>query len=403
MKTSPLDIPFLPQSTSEWKARVEKELKGKSYAEFLEWDSSEGFQIEAWQDASDHQKISLPPLRNPWKILHPVYEEEAKDASKEALNALMNGAEAIWINKGFKGAAALLATKDIDQSIAPVFIRSVNINDVFKPLLKSGTDIAVEMPEGNVLINGLRMRERGASVIEEIALSVSQGIALLNSGTSPEDIHISTGLGTSYLTEIAKTRALRLLWSGVLRTLRLPVSNPTLIGINLRIDYSNSNEYSNILRATSSAQSGVIGGVTYMMIEPWNRGWQSDYNFSSRISRNIQNLLREEGRLDKNLNPSDGSYFIDNLTSNIAHQAWSIVQNIEAEGGFESFTKSGNLKALLEKSRYKLIENFQSGEKVVLGVNKYPPANPVKIVVPNRSSYLHLPDHVHLPSQTDIS
>ena len=399
MNSADFDIPFSSQSTEDWKNRVTKELKGKSFSDFLEWRSVDGFKIDSWQDSTDNAPIDLPPLKSPWKLVHPVYNEDAVTANAEALNALMNGAESIWFDKGFLGAAEILAHKDIDTSVAPVFTRSSSIFDVFQEFLKNDVEPDLTQADKNGLINGLRLRERGASIVQEVAYSISQGISLLNSGAKNENIYFNTGIGTSYLAEIAKTRALRLLWSNVLRVSGDTEENPRLIGINLSIDYPQADEYNNILRATTSALSGILGGVEFMMIEPWNRQWSDELQFSSRISRNIQNLIRDEGRLEKNLNAADGSYFLDQLTQQIAKEAWVKVRQIEDAGGFIQHVKAGGLKKELTDSRKQLLDSLKTGESSILGVNKYEPAGFEPELVVTKSSYEHLPNFIHLPSE----
>ncbi|MEZ4722752.1 MAG: methylmalonyl-CoA mutase family protein [Flavobacteriales bacterium] len=397
MSQQDTSLPFEPLSYDDWRALAEKELKGKSFDEFLKWNNISGLELESWQQTRPAQNTSLPALTEPWKIVEPVFETDAIAANRRALDALMAGAEAIWFEKSFHGAAAKVACANIDQAIAPTLINQSTHSDVYKPLLKSSAESLLPSNNG-IQLNGVRLRERGANIIQEVAFLIAQGIEQLNS-TKNHRILFRTGIGTSYIAELCKVRALRLLWSRVLSASGNSAENPIILAQNLCIDYSRNDEHTNILRAVSSAMAAVSGGVQFVMIQPWDRHWKDLNGFSSRISRNIQVLLKEESKMDKNLNPADGSYFLENLTLQMANEAWTLVQEVESVGGFTVYAKSGKLKAAMDKERNKLIDAY-SDKKVLLGVNKYRPSEIREDVAPNVSKYDLLPNYVFIP--TDI-
>ncbi len=397
MSQKPIELPFDADNTPAWKARVEKELKGKSFDDFLVWKSLDGFEIEAWQNTLPNPLPQLQPLQSPWKSLEPIYETDAQLANKKAINALMTGAEAIWFEKRFMGAAAEVACNTIDQEIAPVFINHTSFEDTFSSLLKHNNALEIN-PNKAQLINGLRLRERGASTIQEIAYCLAQAIEIGNTIGFDKSIIFKLGYGNQFLTEIAKTRALRWLWSGILQNENQAVVNPEIIACNLQNTYAHTDEHTNILRATSSGLSAVIGGAQFVMIEPWNKAWKPEDAMAARISRNIHNLMRDEAKLDKNLNQADGSYFIENLTVAIANKTWELVQTIEKSGGFSAYAKSGQLKSELISQQEKTIEAYKSSGKILLGVNKYLPNQKEVEQAPNHSKYELLPDYLFLPT-----
>lgn len=398
MAVESIALPFEPDLKDAWKERVEKELKGKSYSDFLEWQSLDGFQIEAWQDQLPDPTPNLPALGSPWRIVEPVYETDAQAANKKALDALMAGAEAIWFQKGFLGAAAEVAGNQIDQSIAPVFIEGESCKDVYRGMLKTGSE--PEIQENTfAILNGQRFRERGATAVQEVALLLTQGIEWGRKHGFDAPMMFQVGNGSAFLTEIAKMRALRWLWSGILLREGQPSNNPTILATNLCNGYARNDEHSNILRATSAAMAGVIGGAQFIMIQPWDRHWNEKLDFSQRISRNIQTLLKEEARMDKNLNPADGSYFLEHLAVAITDAAWQVVQTIEKEGGFSAYARSGSLKNLLQASRQKQLLAYQEEHRTLLGVNKYPPADATAEPECQADQYELLPDYLHLPSE----
>jgi methylmalonyl-CoA mutase len=395
--SKPLDPwSFSTDTTEAWKTRVERELKGKSFEDHLIWQEGKDFTLSAWQNSQPSPMPVIPVPHSPWIILEPVYASDAQEANRRALDALMTGAEGIWFHKGFLGAAAEVATKNIDQSIAPVFIQGNTCADPYYALLKTGEQ--QEPACEHILLNGKRMRERGAQASTEIALLLSQAIEHCQQRGFDAHILFWTASGTAFLTELSKHRALRWLWSNILRQEGVSPKSPQLLSSNLGIDYAYNDEHSNILRATSSAMASILGGASMVMIEPWDMHRNNDLVFSQRISRNIQLLLKEEARLDKNLNAPDGAYLIEHLTVALAEKAWNTVQLIEQQGGFTAFAQSGQLLALLSTEAEEMKQAYAKGQRILLGVNKYPP-KPVKTESsPSTSSYALLPDFIHLPS-----
>jgi len=388
---------FPKDTTEAWRTRVERDLKGKSYQDYLVWNSQEGFEIDAWQNTRPSSIPNLIASKSPWKIVEPIFSNDAQSANEIALRALNTGAEAIWFHKSFLGAAAQVASKGIDRSIAPVFIRGENTIDPYHSLLKNGT-----LPEEfgiaeTIYFDGNRMRERGANTIDELALLLSQAIAYCEKTNYNKEPLFLTGVDNAFLTEIAKLRALRWLWKSVLVKAGKTPKNANILAQNLTVNYARNDEHTNILRATSSAMSAIIGGAQFVMIEPWNNRWKEANEFSARISRNIQNLLKEEARLNRNLNPADGSYFIENLTVKIAELAWEKVRMIEQSGGFVALAQSGKLKDMLSASAEKQLKDFQSNASILLGVNKFNPAER-KAEAPNSGSHYELlPNVMNIP------
>jgi methylmalonyl-CoA mutase len=330
-------------------------------------------------------------------ILEAIHATDAQEANALALEALNAGAESIWFHKSFLGAAAEVATKGIDQRIAPVFIRGNNIKAPYKCLLKEGAEPAFSSEK--MLLDGSVFRERGATPIQEAALLLSQGVECLDNGALVDQLYFRSGYGSAFLTEIAKTRALRWLWASLLQQKHIASDGMQLIGLNLTHHYPINDEHTNILRASSAAMAAVIGGADFVMLRPWNAHWKADDRFSQRITRNIHNLMKEEGKLDKNLNPADGSYFIEHLTLRMAQEIWNTTQIILREGGFAAYAKSGKLKNDLSSSRAVLIQSYRDEKRILLGVNKYPPSEVKAEQKPSASTYDLLPDYCHLPTE----
>ena len=169
----------------------------------------------------------------------------------------------------------------------------------------------------------------------------------------------------------------------------------------LCIGYSKNDEHTNILRATTSALAGISGGVQFVGITPWDLGWNDSNEFSSRITRNIQNLLKDEARLSANLNPADGSFFIENLTTALAKKSWELVQTIIDYGGFSKYALDGKLAESIETERQRLVDAYKSQERILLNVNKYGSTKIEPENRPNYSSYKLLPDYLFLPTEIE--
>ena len=389
---------FSSITTEDWRNRVEKELKGKSYNDHLVWESLDGFKIESWQNQPPKNQCNLIPLSRAWHLMTMVTEQDAQTANKIALKSLMNGSEATWFTKSFQGAAEAVVRNGIDDSIASVFIAGNTIFDPYHTLLKSGSDSEVNLDQ-QIVFDGKRLRERGSTAIQEIAYLICQAIEWCSKHGFDRDVYFKTANGSGFLTEMAKIRALRWIWSSILNNEGVPKSNPRIIATNLTIGYSKNDEHTNILRATSVAMSAICGGAQYIMIEPWDIEWKSENDFSERITRNIQNLLKDESKMDVNLNPADGSYFTENLTTAIAEKTWELIQNIENKGGFSEFARSGNLKSEILDSRSRLIEAYSSESMTLLNVNKFNSSKHIEESKPNKSTYQLLPDFLHLPTE----
>ena len=129
--------------------------------------------------------------------------------------------------------------------------------------------------------------------------------------------------------------------------------------------------HTNMLRATTEAMSAISGGCDALSITTYDETFQESDEFSRRVSRNISTILKEESYFDKVIDPSAGSYFIENLTFEIAENAFKLLQEVENKGGIvEAFKQNfiqNEVKRNFESKQYELVNN----EKVMIGVNKF--------------------------------
>lgn len=232
-------------------------------------------------------------------------------------------------------------------------------------------------PSGNIFHNA------GANCVQELAFTLSLAheymVNLLEKGFSIDEItprlQLNFAIGSNYFMEIAKIRAARLLWSNIVSKYN-PTSDNSykthIHGITSQRNKSVYDPYVNMLRTTTEALSGIIGGLNSVTVIPFDSIYKPSDEFSQRISRNQQIILKEESHLDKITDPAAGSYYIENLTQSLAVHAANLFQQIEQMGGFAKALESGFVKTEIEKAAEKRWQDIQSRKATVLGVNQYP-------------------------------
>jgi methylmalonyl-CoA mutase len=120
--------------------------------------------------------------------------------------------------------------------------------------------------------------------------------------------------------------------------------------------------YTNLLRVTTEAMSAVLGGCDSLTVEP--------FGFDAHLAEKVQHILREEAHLDAVADPAGGSYYIENLTGSLAHEAWQLLQEVEAAGGY---AKAGEtIEKALAATRAARAKAYSSRRRSLVGVNNYP-------------------------------
>ena len=235
-------------------------------------------------------------------------------------------------------------------------------------------------------INASNFNNAGADIVQELAFAVSMGSEYLaqltrrgiRSETAASKIRFSFGTGSNYFTEIAKLRAARLLWSVV--TNGFNPGNNREIKMDIHCVTSRWNKtlydpYVNLLRTQTEAMSAILGGTDSLTVEPFDIVFRNPDEFSERIARNQQQILKEEAYFDKVADPAAGSYYVENLTNLIAENAWKVFLEIEDKGGFLTCLESGLIQNKLSEvaSRRKL--DIANGKEILLGTNRFPDIN----------------------------
>jgi methylmalonyl-CoA mutase len=237
-----------------------------------------------------------------------------------------------------------------------------------------------------VHLNASHFNNAGADIVQELAFGISMGSEYLvqlterglNADIAATKIRFSFGIGSDYFPEIAKLRAARLLWSVV--TNGFQPSNRESNKMDIHCVTSEWNKtvydpYVNMLRTQTEAMSAILGGTDSLTVEPFDIVFRQPDEFSERIARNQQLILKEESYFDKVADPAAGSYYIENLTSLIADNAWGLFLEVEDQGGFLSSLKSGYIQEKLSEAANKRKVNIASGKEILLGTNRFPDIN----------------------------
>ena len=235
-------------------------------------------------------------------------------------------------------------------------------------------------------LNASHFNNAGADIIQELAFGLSMGNEYvsqltergLSADVAASKIRFSFGTGSNYFPEIAKIRAARLLWAVVMNGYKPEKSESSKMDIHCVTSEWNKtiyDPYVNMLRTQTESMSAILGGTDSLTVEPFDIAFRQPDEFSERIARNQQLILKEEAYFDKVADPSAGSYYIENLTNLIADNAWKLFLEIEDLGGFLACLKTGIIQKKLTESACRRKEDIASGKAILLGTNKFPDIN----------------------------
>ena len=240
-----------------------------------------------------------------------------------------------------------------------------------------------ELPQMQIInVNGKLFHNAGGNVVQELGFTLSTALeymsALTAIGISAIDIlprmRFSIALGGNYFFDIAKIRALRMLWAQIAREY---TSNEELCKVFIHAETSLWNKtiydpYVNMLRTTTEAMSGAIAGADSINVLPFDVAYTDGNEFSNRIARNTQIILKEESYLDKIADPAAGSYYIESITDSIAGHAWELLLKVEDAGGYAKAMESGFVSEQISLTASKRDMEIAMRRSSILGTNQYP-------------------------------
>ncbi|WP_324719625.1 methylmalonyl-CoA mutase subunit beta [Salinimicrobium sp. HB62] len=404
---------FEEVSAKQWKQKIQYDLKGADYNEKLVWKSLDGINVKPFyhQDDSAGSVHLKTPLQ--WNITEQIFVTSAEKANKRAHEALRKGAESIWfilpseevdLNALFAGldlAELPLYLKPefaseefflrLDQQVrqgSQVFLQF----DIIGNLARSGNWFQDQKEDHRVLdillqkcknlksfisIDTGLYQNAGANIPQQLAYAMAHVNEYFNHIAQKTEVskrpkfQFLASVGPNYFFEIAKLRALRLLFSTLSHEYGLDSAceilaqptrrNKTLYDFNV-----------NLLRTTTESMSAVLGGANSVCNMAYDAIYHRNNSFGSRIARNQLLVLKHESYFEKVANPAEGSYYIETLTHEMADKALDIFKDIEKGGGFVTQLKEGIIQKKISESAAKEQEEFDEGRLVLVGTNKYP-------------------------------
>ncbi|MDR4988161.1 MAG: methylmalonyl-CoA mutase family protein [Bacteroidales bacterium] len=439
---------FPPLSTSEWEAKIHEDLKGADYEKRLVWKTPEGIDVRPYYRSEDLEALPQsgtlpgePPFArgnrikdNDWIIRQDFEEADPAKANALAREAIIKGVEAVGFNaERIDSASALEALLEgIDpEKTAIHLLHGTNYPGLFDHLITvagqkqlkgslgfdplaylllygkfhQSRDLAFERA-GELIkkamdhqkhlhvisISGQHYHNAGASMVQELAYSMSQaaeylaalsdkGIAV--SGIAPR-MHFSFAVGSSYFMEIAKLRAARMLWARILDAFmtsadakdKVRTAESIAAGMFIHCVTSDWNKsiydpYVNMLRTATEAMSAAIGGADSLCVSAFDDCFRKPGALARRMARNQQIILKHEAHFNKVADPAAGSYYIEKLTGDLAEAAWELFVRTEDEGGFIRAAESGVIRESIEESCRKRDTDIAQRKRVFVGTNQY--------------------------------
>ncbi len=416
---------FSPVSAEEWKAKITADLKGADFDRKLVWRTNEGFNVQPFyrrEDLEGLAAIDTMPGEFP-------YLRGTRD-NNNWLHILNRGVESLGIRLGKNVKAADLAVvlKDIDLKkvevnidccpgcaveVAAELVKLINAAGAaeefrgsigynpFKRLLKHGLAFPKDAAaEGKALyetvkeIKGLRcfavdsymLNNAGAYITQELGYALAWGAEWLTmmteAGLTVDEvacrIKFNMGISSNYFMELAKFRAGRMLWAEIVKAYNpecLCACKMFVHAVTSEFNQTLYDSHVNLLRSMTETMSAALAGVNSIETLPFDRCYKRPDEFSERIARNQQILLRDESHLDKVVDPAGGSYYIENLTASIAAQAWKVFQEVEDNGGFDAMLRKGEIQGKVNESGVKRHLDVARRKESLLGTNQFPNFN----------------------------
>lgn len=287
-----------------------------------------------------------------------------------------------------------------EQGVSPKDLIGTIQNDILKefmvrntyiypptPSMKIVGDIfeftAKHMPKFNsISISGYHMQEAGATADIELAYTLADGLEYIRTGIKAGmDIDVFAprlsffwGIGMNHFMEIAKLRAARMLWAKIVK--QFNPKNEKSLALRTHCQTSGwslteQDPFNNVARTTIEAAAAVFGGTQSLHTNALDEAIALPTDFSARIARNTQIFLQAETEITRTVDPWAGSYYVENLTNDIANRAWALIEEVEELGGMTNAIEVGIPKLRIEEAAAKKQARIDSNRDIIVGVNKY--------------------------------
>lgn len=405
---------FSDVSSKEWKQKIQADLKGADYNDTLIWKSNEGIDVKPFYHADEFS--SLPNVSSSkatqWNICETIFVADVEKSNAKAQELLNKGTESLKFIIPSEDISIETLLKNIDLNNTKLFFELQFLSasyvqiltektstknifiliDIIGNLAKTGNWYANLQEDQKLLdtivnttatlsVDASLYQNAGATMVQQLAYAMAHVNEYLNhldvvAKETRQSLQVifNVSLGTNYFFEIAKLRALRILWETLALEYNIPTeclifSTPTKRNKTL-YDYN-----TNLLRTTTECMSAILGGSNFINNLAYDAIYHKDNEFGSRISRNQLLVLKHESYFDKVNNPADGVYYIESLTQQLAEKALELFKDIEANGGFLKQLKEGIIQRKIKESAEREQNQFNNGEEILLGTNKHPNPN----------------------------
>lgn len=403
---------FDPVVSKQWKQQIQFELKGADYNETLVWESPEGIKVKPFYHIDEFKGgAAVSTKASQFKICQNIFVHDVEKSAGRALSTLKRGAEALRFTIEEENTNVEKLLSELPLGSVPVYFhlnflsgdfikridaiaknRNATIYVQLDPigrLAKDGnwfgnldkdfdTLNTISIACSNIHFIGVDSslyQNAGANIVQQIAYTLAHANEYFNRiATINKPMVIQVAVGTNYFFEIAKLRAIRVLYSLIAKEydhnfdchiIATPTKrNKTFYDYNV-----------NMLRTTTECMSAILGGADTVANLAYDAIYHKDNEFGDRIARNQLLVLKNESYLDKVNNPADGAYYIEELTQQLAERALALFKDIEANGGFITQLIEGTIQRKIQESAAKEQELFDNGKEILLGTNKYPNKN----------------------------
>ena len=422
---------FPRKTTQEWTAKAEQSLKGKT-VESLQSTTYEEIILKPLYTRLDEKSVpdypggsdlrrGISPLgyvTNEWKVAQQISYQTKEELEGKLEQAVERGQTAISFelthdlvetnevtifdlshklsfainSKGLQAALLEYLLKDnsnnenitgyIANDPISLFAENGVISEEFlQEWLDDIQSAAKQIPNlRTVLIDTTPYHNGGANAVQELGIAIAEGVfylqKLIDSGidmdTALSKMVFQFSIGSNFFMELAKLRAARILWNKVTEVYG---ADSSLQGMQIAAKTSSFTKtvydpHVNILRAGNEAFAAVVGGIQYLHVAPFDKITGSS-SFSERIARNIQLILKEEAQMQKVIDPAGGSWYVEELTTQLAEKAWSYFQQIEINGGILEALKTNWLQKEIAVVFENRLNDVHTRQQSIIGTNVY--------------------------------
>ena len=365
---------------------------------------------------------------NEWYVRQNIVVTDPAEANKKALDILMKGVDSI----GFKLGHAELSAEFIETLLKDIRLDCVEVSyraclrhamqladllvayiekmgydkekivgglgfDPIERMLMKGKDSTMMLPDMPKLVEKLKdypqlrcvmvhsdlLNNSGAYIVQEMGYALAWGNEYLqqlvdagiDADLAASKIKFYMGISENYFMEIAKFRAARMLWAQIVKQYEPKSDDSCKMIINASTSTYNQtlfDSYVNLLRSQTEAMSAALAGVHSMVVTPFDAPYEKPTDFSERIARNQQLIIKEESHFDRIVDPGAGSYYIEHLTDALAQEAWKLFLKVEDEGGFLAAVKAGTVQEDINATNAKRHGDAAKRKEFLLGTNQFP-------------------------------